>query len=190
MTVGVGEVLGLIAIFLGIGLVILIAWKGKGLLRLQILQGSRLKQLRFMFSMPDNAVRVIHIPESGLISQHLLPVNNGWVDMKTDKFSMTWLLIHALKMKVQEDGKPFQDEEVLLVTSRSYIPLDPFNILGDNREKLTALSEIGGMHHDEVMFATGRKGMGQTIQQKIIDGSFVLLGMLALIWFLKGVFIK
>lgn len=185
-----GDILTFIVIIAVIGIIILIAFKGKSLLKMQLLQSSFFKQLGFVFSTPDNAQKVIHIPESGLVSQNLLPVSNGWVDRVADKFLMTWLLIHALKMKVKHDGVLFQDEEVLLVTSRSYIPLDPFNVLGDNRERLTTLSEIGGAHHDEVMFATGRHNQGETIQMKIVSSSFLLLGVLAAIWFLKGVFIK
>jgi len=153
-------------------------------------RGNVFKSIKFLFSPPEAPIKVVHITESSYIAQDLLPVKGGWVDKITDRVRLTWLLEHSLKMKVYKGDELVQDEEVLLVTSRSYVPLDPFNILGKHRDQLTSLTAIAGIHHDEVMFDTSKKGMGQTLQQSIINYGFLFLCFMTVIWFLKGAFIK
>ncbi len=184
------ELLILIGLMLFLGLVGVIIVKGKDLLKLQMLQGSFFKQVIFAFSTPANAQKVIYFSESGTVTQEFLPVHDGWIDRIKENSKQTWLLVHGLKVKVCKDDEQFQDEEVLLLTSRSYIPYDPFNVLGDQKGQLTSLSEIGGIHHDQVMFETGRKDTGDTIQRAIINSSFVFLIILTIAGLLMRVWVK
>jgi hypothetical protein len=153
-------------------------------------RGNVFKGIKYLFSPPEAPIHVVHITESSYIAQDLCPVKGGWVDKITDRVKLTWLLVHSLKMKVYKEDELAQDQEVILVTSRSYVPIDPFNTLGKHRDQLTSLSQIGGIHHDEVMFDTGKKGQGQTLQQSIINYGFLFLTFMACVWFIKGAFIK
>ncbi len=147
-------------------------------------------KMKFSFSTPKETLKIIHITESGYASLEPSPVHNGWVDNVSQFYRMSWLLVHSLKMQVCKDGVPCQDEQVLVVTSRCYIPLDPFDVLGKDREKLTSLSEIGGMHHDEVMFDTGKAEGQETVQTLIINSSFMFIMFMIIVWVAKNIWIK
>jgi hypothetical protein len=182
------NVVGVILIVVILGGGGLILWKGKDLLKLQIFQNSLFKQARFLASAPPSAQKVIPITESGLISVDLLPTRPGYMDKEAQGLiKNTWAMIHSLKMRVYKDGAPFQDEQVFIVTNRSYIPLDPNGVLPTKtRDSLTSLSDIAGMRHDEAMMDAGKVDDKTDIASKVVTGCFYIMGLVAIIALMTG----
>lgn len=184
MTVGVGEVLGLIAIFLGIGLVILIAWKGKDLLKLRILQSSFFKQIGFVFSPPASAQKNLALWETGDISMPLMPVSTGFETQEMAK--RQWAVIHSLKHLVCVNGIP-TGEQVLIISEKSYFPQDPNGRLKKKEtEKLASLNDIARTTH-MVLRAEARKAKDVAdIINTIIYGSFIIDGLSLVVYLIRG----
>ncbi len=177
------QVVGLIVIILLIGVIVLAVWKGKNLLKMQFFQQGLFKQAKFMFSSPERPQGNIVLSETGTIGFETMPLHTGFETSLSTK--RTWMVLHALKFKVYKNGKPYQDEPVLLITERSYLPLDPNSRLTTKEKaKLASLKDIARLKHAEALSMAGRPNDGNDFMQSIIAYSFMLdafFGILALI---------
>lgn len=152
------------------------------LLKLNIFRGGVFKQAKFLVSTPQSAQKVVLISEAGTISQEILPMHTGWIstDIKMG-LKKAWLVLHSCKFSVYKDGVPVQDEQVLLISERSYIPLDPNELIKQKeKEKLTSLKDIARLRHTERRIDAGRYTGGQGMAEKIVYGCFILLGLMLL----------
>ncbi len=148
------------------------------LLKIRLFQAGIFKQAKFLVSTPQIAQKVLYISEAGVVSQELLPMNTGFISA----LKKAWLVLHMLKFTVYKDGVPAQDEQVLLISDRSYIPLDPNNVIkSKDRERLTSLTDIARLRHAETRADVDKnKDQRTDLAQTIIYGGFMLLGLLAL----------
>lgn len=156
------------------------------LLKLNLFRGGLFKQLRYLISTPKDAQKCVYISEAGIVSQEILPMSTGFVEAKEKK--KAWDVIHNLKWRVYKSGLPSQDEAVLVITDRSYIPLDPFNtIKSKDKERLTSLKDIARLRHNEARADVGKQlDPNQRIAEFIVTSCFVLLGLFGVIALLKG----
>lgn len=168
-----------------ISMIVLIAWKGKDLLKMQALQGSFFKQASFLVSSPQNVQKNLFLSETGSISMPLMPVNLGFETAEQSK--RQWAVIHSLKFLVFKDGKPFEDDSVLLISEKCYQPQDPNECLTKKEGyKLAALNEVAKTTH-MVLRAEAQKAKDQIdILNTIIYGSFLLDGLFGIIYLIHA----
>lgn len=150
------------------------------LLKLNIFRGGLFKQAKFLISTPQQAGRVFLFGENGMASMEVLPLEDAF--LSADEGKKSWQMDHAVTFKVYKYGEPFQDEPVLLLSERTYLPLDPFNtIKPKEKEKRSSLLDIARLRHANVL-ADLKKTRGQqsNVAQLIIQGCFILLGLMLL----------
>lgn len=151
---------------------------GFDLLKLNMFRGGIFKQAKYLVSTPQRAQKVVFISETGTISQELLPMFTGFISADVSK--KAWIVLHSLKFSLKKKNQPAQDEQVLLISERSYIPLDPNGrIKPKDKEKLVSLTDISRLRHAGVIADMGKGGESPTdIAQLIITGSFVLWALM------------
>ena len=153
------------------------------LLKLNLFRGAIFKQARYLLSSPQNSQKAVFISEAGTISQEILPMHTGWIsaDIKS-AIKKAWLVLHSCKFSVYQDGKPIQDEQVLLISERSYIPLDPNTVIKQkDMEKLTSLKDIARLRHAERRIDAGQYTGQRSVAELIIQGCFYLLALMLLV---------
>lgn len=178
------QTIGFITILLIIGIIVLIFWKGRDLLKLQILQGSFFKQVAFLFSSQNKAQKVCFLYETGAVSMPVKPLETGHVvDKETQR---SWDAIHSLKFQVYKYGKPYEEnEQVLLLSERSHIPLDPNGSLTTKeKEKLSSLNARARIKHAQVRAAAGVSTTGAGVINIVLYGSFIMMGVFGVIGFI------
>ena len=152
------------------------------LLKANIFRGNMVKQVKFLFSSPERPQKCLFLSETGTISMEVMPMHTGFITSPTTK--RTWLVLHALKFHVYKDGKPFMDEPVLLITERSYLPLDPNNRLSAKEKiKLASLKDIARTKHTEVYATSGQPNENNDFMQSIIAYSFLLCAFFGVLAF-------
>ena len=152
------------------------------LLKLNLFRGSIFKQIKFLFTTPQKSLKVLYISEAGSVSQELLPIETGFVS--ADSVKKAWTVMHNLKCQVKKKGETVQDELVLPISDRSFIPLDPNgNIKVKEKEQKASLKDIAGLRHAEERADIGKeKDERMGIAQTVIVGSFILLGLMAILY--------
>lgn len=102
-----------------------------------------------------------------------LPLATGYMVSETDKAS--WASIPRLK----KDLAGF-DEPVLLTSERSYVPLDPTNKMGDDRERLIPLDQIATTRYNRAFnqVPTANK---QSVNAKMFQTVLWIGGIIAII---------
>lgn len=152
------------------------------LLKLNILQSGFFKQARFLLSSPERVAPVIFISETGTISKEVLPVHVGYI--KALKMKMAWANLHPLKVGIKNKDGVLQDERVLLITERNYIPLDPFKKLSaKDRKNLAPLKAIAKMRHAEKRANIGEGGNEDArnrMLRLVNQGGLILIGLMIL----------
>lgn len=150
------------------------------LLKLNIFRGSIFKQAKFLISSPPKTQRCIYLSEAGVISQEYLPVNTGFVT--ADSAKKAWLVLHGLKFPVLKNGEQCQEESVLLISDRSYFPLDPQGMMPQSeKNKLINLKSIAKMKH-----AQARNDMSKDrdpharLTEAIVTYSFLILALIGI----------
>lgn len=184
MKFGIAEFIWFIILLLIVGVIILIFWKGKDLLKFRILQGSFFRQLQFVFSPPQSVQKNLALWETGDITMPLFPVSTGFETSEETK--RQWAIIHSLKFMVFKDGKPYQDDSVLIISEKSYYPQDPSDRLKKKAaEKLASLNDIARTTH-MVLRAEARKAKDHAdIINTIIYGSFIIDGLSLLAYLIR-----
>jgi len=147
------------------------------LLKLNLFRGSIFKQAKFLFSSPQQALKMMLVSEAATLSQEVLSIHTGFVKALEQK--RAWVVLHNLKFRIYKNGVPTQDEPVLLISERSYIPLDPNRIIKpEDREKLTSLKNIASQRHAVQLADAGKGEYNTTIQELVIQSMIVLMGIL------------
>ncbi len=116
------------------------------LLKLNLWQGGIFKQAKYLISTPQRSQNVIYISETGTISREVLPMFSGYITAA--ETHMSWLVYHLLKINVKNKNGEQEDNQVLTISERSYLPLDPFNRLS-KKDVITPLKDIAKMRHAE-----------------------------------------
>lgn len=152
------------------------------ILKWEIFRSSTFKQIKFLFSSPRRAQKVLLVSETGILSLETFPMATGWMSWAENK--MTWLVDHRLKMSLEG-----QDSPVQLVSERSYLPLDPFELFGlEERKAFTPLAEIALLKHAEKRTVVGEENKSSAknnLYKTVIIGCFVLLALVIVVALVK-----
>ena len=113
-----------------------------------------MKQAKFLLSTPDQSQKCVYISESGTITCEVLPMETGY--MTAANLHKTWKVEHNLKIQMKNEKGVLEDESVLMISDRDYLPLDPFEkITDEEREAMKPLKDIAKINH-----AVARSKMG------------------------------
>lgn len=147
------------------------------LLKLNLFRGGIFKQAKFLVSAPQKAGKGLYRSEQGTVSLEVLPLSTGFMDVITAK--KTWQADHIYKLRVLKNGEPVQDEAVLPFCDRSYMPLDPLQIIkAKDKEHRRSLRDIAGTRHDQVLIDIGNERDKATdVVQVIVTWSFVIIAL-------------
>lgn len=159
---------------------------GFNLLKANLFRGSLFKQAKYLVSAPPTSQKVMYISEAGTISIEPLPISTGFVN-SSEELKKTWALIHQLKFYVQKDDGPLEDEQVLIVSDRSYIPLDPLNLLTLKAlQKLASLEDIAKLRHAAKRAEVGAAETQKDIAEFVITWDFILCILAGIAYLVMG----
>ena len=156
------------------------------LLKAYIFRAGFFKQVKYLVSTPQYSIKNILISESGIVSQELIPMQTGFVS--ADEAKKAWVVLHNLKFHVHKNGVPVDQDSVLALSERCYIPLDPLGTTKPKElEKLSSLKDIARLRHTQARSDMSKNVDQNTqISQLIINGSFVMLGIFAVVAMVRG----
>lgn len=107
-----------------------------------------MRKTKFLASSLQRAQSAIMISETGVISKEVLPIETGYIS--ATEFRATWLVLHQLKILIRNKQGGLENDPVLLISERSYLPLDPFGRLtSKERADIAPLSSIAKIKHAE-----------------------------------------
>jgi len=150
------------------------------LFKARIFRGGIFKQLKFLISTPQRSQRTLLLSEIGSVTQEILPMSTGYIS--ADIAKKAWMVLHNLKFRVYKNGLPYEDDQVLLISERSYIPLDPFGeIKPKDKERMTSLKDIARLRHADARADAGKQGEGSDVASKVITGCFIMLGLILMV---------
>jgi len=157
------------------------------LLGLNLWKFNILKQAKYLVSSPQKAQKVLEILETGVVGIEPLPMQTGFMKAVSPEVKKAWANIHALKFQIYNNGKPSQDEAALVISERSYTPLDPLNTLKqEERQKLASLKDIAKVRHAQARSNAGAMDQHGNLAAMVIQGGFVMLALMAVLAFARG----
>jgi len=136
------------------------------------------RQAKYLASQEKHTESPVYISETGTISRENLIMNTGY--MTAEKEHMTWAVIHSLKLKLKKYGEPMQGARILLISERSYVPLDPQNRIKEgDKDKITSLDDIAINRHDiERANVNNDNSTGKTpLTDVVTSGSLIIIGL-------------
>lgn len=138
-----------------------------------------------MFSTPVRVQKCLFISETGNRSLVSWPISRGWV--YNEEAKLGWVLVN--KLKVAMEGL---EGEVLPISERSCLPLDPYGKLTEEeRAEFAGIKDIAAEHwHDAYSRVTeeDRKSINVQMARTILWLVFItiLIIVIALLWTRKG----
>lgn len=118
------------------------------LFKAYMMQHLFMKKVKFLVSEPDRVGRCVYVSEGGTITRELLPMETSF--LSASNLHQSWKVISKLKIYIKDKNGIIEDEPVLLISDRTYLPLDPFNRLSNKeREQLASLADIAKVRHAE-----------------------------------------
>jgi hypothetical protein len=144
---------------------------------------SLFRTMGSMFKGTAREHKCIRVPEEGICQVLSLAMGTGWMS-KLDEES-SWAAIHKLKVRIVSTG-----EDVFFISDRSYIPLNPCNILTKEEiDSITSLENVAAAKYD-VSFRTcpTRQKMknAHQILNTLLYLSFAFTAVIFLIVLVKG----
>lgn len=127
-----------------------------------------------MLSSPQLIQKCIYVSESGIISLESLALATGYCS--SVKALKAWMVVQAAKKGLQGC-----DEQVLPISDRSYIPLDPNSILNaTERKNLASLDEIASTKYIEAFTRVSEENK-KNANHRLLVTMGTLLGIATLI---------
>src|SRR5208283_819903 len=144
---------------------------------------SFFRSMSGMFKGTAREHKCIRVPEEGISQVLSLAMGTGWMSIMPEESS--WAAIHKLKVRIVSTG-----EDVFFISDRSYIPLNPCNILTKEEiASITSLENVAAAKYD-VAFRTcpTRQKMQNSHQtlNTLLYLSFAFTAVIFLIVLLKG----
>lgn len=147
------------------------------------------KKSKQLVTTQQKAKPALLIPEAGAVGINPFPMYTGFMKSDEPEVKKAWVYIHALKLEVYKYGQPTGMEAVVPISERSYMPLDPLGILTEKmKEKLASLKDIAKIRHAQQRAVALGSDPIKTLAQFVINGCFIIWGILAVIALLKGIF--
>ncbi len=157
-----------------------------GLFDLNFFRTGFMKKARFMVSSNKRAQPVVVISETGVIAHEEMALEPGYCS--ADQVKMSWLILHQLKLLARNKFGQIDDDPILLITERSYMPLDPLKTLtAAQKAKITPLTDVARIRHAEVRAGVGEEG-ATTARDKMLltiaNTGMIIIGILAVCVFI------
>ena len=152
---------------------------------LNIFRTGFMKKAKFMASAAERAQPVIVISETGVLAREDLALETGYCSADSKQ---SWLVLHQLKLATRNKYGDIDDDPVLLITERSYKPLDPLKTLTvAQKTKILPLTSVAQVRHAEA-----RAGIGEesetTARDKLLltiaNTGMIIIGILAVLAFI------
>ena len=146
------------------------------IMQANIWKSSIFKTIGSLFTSPHRTILCVVISENGIVSKTMLELGIGWCSNKIEK--MSWLLINKLRMPMEG-----VEGQVLPISERSYIPLDPLGRLTKaERDSLVSLDQLAEAKWREArsdVAAEGNKSVNAEMMKTIsyIVGFIVLIAI-------------
>ena len=144
---------------------------------------SFFRSMTGMFKGSAREHKAIRFPEEGIVQSLMLAMGIGWMSNVAEESS--WATIHKLKVRIVSTG-----EDVFLISDRTYIPLNPCNILTKEEiASITSLENVAAAKYD-VSFRsctsrTKMKNAHKTLNT-LLYLSFAFTAVIFLIVLVKG----
>ena len=147
-----------------------------GLRQANIWKSHGLKTVAGLFKAPERVHQFVQIAETGIISKIGLPMATGWATDVANRLS--WKVNHRRQFRMEGS-----DEPILLITERSYEPLDPLKRDQDGTDSVRNLNEIAWSKRREAwsrVTEENKTGPGQRLVTTIIV-SFVIIALVVIL---------
>lgn len=152
-----------------------------------VFKAGTFRQVKYLFAPPLKAQHVVIISESEGIWNEYLPIDRNFMKPADASIKREWALVHALKLQVCKDGIPTGDDPVLLLSERSYLPLDPLGIINpEDMASWASLKDTGRTRHAQARQAAGTFSSHKEVANLIIQGCFIMLGLILVLSLFKG----
>ena len=136
-----------------------------------------------LFKSTPRSQKNVLLPEEGVARSIELPMATGWESLVPDKCS--WAAIHKLKVRIVSTG-----EDVFFICDRSYIPLNPCNILSKEEiQRLIPLKEIAAAKYDESLAGCASRTKNSNAHKILVSllyFSLVSTALIVLVVLVKG----
>ena len=141
------------------------------------------RSMSSMFKGTAREHKCIRVPEEGISQVLSLAMGTGWMSKMDEESS--WAAIHKLKVRIVSTG-----EDVFFISDRTYIPLNPCNILTKEEiDSITSLENVAAAKYD-VAFrtCTSRQKMKNAHQtlNTLLYLSFAFTAVIFLVVLVKG----
>jgi len=161
------------------------------ILKLNLFKNNLFKQAKYLVSTSERSQPVVMVSETGVISKEILPMYTGYVTAANLK--MSWLVLHDSKIRIENhEGQPVDDQLVMLISERSYLPLDPFDMVTPEVKKSIApLTTIAKIKHAEARANVMDKNTldaRERMLQAVTNGSLWIIGLVVISILLKRFF--
>lgn len=143
--------------------------------QLPIFKAGLFRQAKYLVSTPQKAQRVLAITETGSVGMPLLPMETGF--MKITDAKKAWINIHALKYQVYKNGEPTDYEAVVVLSERSYKPLDVLKTLSPEEMEKYSLKDIAQVRHAQVRAKAGKNDEYKDITTLVITACFYVIAL-------------
>ena len=144
---------------------------------------SLFRTMGSMFKGTAREHKCIRVPEEGICQVLSLAMGTGWMS-KLDEES-SWAAIHKLKVRIVSTG-----EDVFFISDRSYIPLNPCNILTKEEiTSITSLEDVAAAKYDVSFRTCPTRQKMQNAHQTLnilLYLSFAFTAVIFLIVLMKG----
>ncbi len=156
-----------------------------GLANLPLWRAGIFRQIKYIFSTPVRIQKCLFISETGNISLQLLPLARGYT--YNDEAKVAWAVLNLFTIPIEG-----LDGEVMPISERSCIPLDPHKQLSDeDRESLANINQIAEEHYQAAYSQVAdedRKSVNVQMAKTLMWMGFlvVIVIVLALLWTKRG----
>lgn len=148
-----------------------------------IWKSSIFKNLGFLLSTPKKIQPSIFISEAGIISMEKMPMSTGYC--YSDAQKVAYVVIQKAKIAVQG-----LDHLCLLISERSYLPLDPLRRIGEEEKaKIEPLKNIAKAKHDEAfsgVMMDNRKSTNAELLKTLFYVLAVIMTIALIIYLIKS----
>lgn len=135
-----------------------------------------------LISSPKHAITCIHTGEDGIVSKNPLPLDTGYATIEAIR--KTWVTIQPLKTHMQGI-----DEQVIVITDRSYIPINPLRKLSQKeKEALVPLESMADTKYNEAFTRVSeenQKNQNHQLLRTVLYLTFILTAIIVIVVLIK-----
>jgi len=159
------------------------------LLKANIWKAGIFKQAKYIISQPVESIPIIRITETGTILKGYYPASLGFCRNPDEPERPAWIVRHELMIGIKDEDGNVSDEKYLVITDRSYKPLDVFGRLGKkDSDNFLDLEDLAAENHDKAFNRIQRDNAANNSQTmtSITQLNLIIAGILVAIKLIGG----